>query len=223
MEQREDAKTAHRWPAEQTDQDTSWLMARQAAMERELEQLKMPADAWQEIIIRPVRPRDLDDPAETCLSVPWARRRPLKSRITQLHLSRDRWRRNIDTYRAFWAAAIARLCVDALKTKSPHQRLMLGALLERCEQFRRNPESSTEAFHRAAHVRPSKDRLRREREKLYEEIRAVAQRLRLTRGLYSVAAAIYRNATIQAKAMNVNPGGKPYSISAIVGIIRSPK
>jgi hypothetical protein len=38
-----------------------------------------------------------------------------------------------------------------------------------------------------------------------------------------VAAAIYRNATIQAKAMNVNRGGKPYSISAIVGIIRSPK
>jgi hypothetical protein len=72
-------------------------------MERELEQLKMPADAWQEIIIRPVRPRDLDDPAETCLSVPWARHRPLKSRITQLQLSRDRWRRNIDTYRAFWA------------------------------------------------------------------------------------------------------------------------
>ena len=204
--------TIHPWPAERANVDAA-LRARLMAMEAELQRLGLPAMAWREIILLPLAPGDLDEPHQTRLLLdPFgAAGRALTDRVVR---SRD-----VNSRQAYWTAAVARVSAEVLETGDAERRHLLGRLLERCEAFRLEPERHKEAYRRAAHQRHLQDPHREQREELYTEIRALAEKLkRRHNGPHTVAVMIQRNPVIQERARAINRN-RAYSVSAIKKII----
>lgn len=152
--------TYHPWTRRQRDVG-AWLGAQRSAMERELRRHGFPPTAWHEVELLPLAPGHLANPRETRLrllgfrdagnelheAVKREHMRGLIERVEPRSEVSDRVRQQLtldsyNTRQGYWAAAVARVCTEALEAKNAQRQFLLGVLLERCERYRREPQSA---------------------------------------------------------------------------------